>query len=200
MKNTSNDDINFNFSSVTETEYTTEDINNPPVILLYGEINDEMITEASAVLISEQYNSDKPEKIKVFLNSPGGDLHPAFAFIELMKASSIPIETYALGQCVSAALFIFMAGSKGNRIVTKTCSAMSHTYSTGVDGSHWDIQDVQKELKNVQEKIINHYMEYTGLPKATIMSKLIGKGDHWLKPEDLVKYNLADKVGQITFD
>lgn len=193
-------DMELDFDQLGKLEEMTGETENPPVILLYGDITDELVAEASATLISEQYNPNRPEKIKIFLNSPGGDLHAAFAFIEIMKASLIPIETYALGQCVSAALFIFMAGSKGNRIVTSTCSAMSHTYSTGVDGSHWDIQDVQKELKNVQEKIINHYIEFTGLPKATIMSKLIGKGDHWLKPEDLVKYNLADKVGQITFD
>lgn len=193
-------DMELDFDQLGKLEEMTGETENPPVILLYGDITDELVAEASATLISEQYNPNRPEKIKIFLNSPGGDLHAAFAFIELMKASLIPIETYALGQCVSAALFIFMAGSKGNRIVTSTCSAMSHTYSTGVDGSHWDIQDVQKELKNVQEKIIDHYIEFTGLPKATIMSKLIGKGDHWLKPEDLVKYNLADKVGQITFD
>lgn len=193
-------DMELDFDQLGKLEEMTGETENPPVILLYGDITDELVAEASATLISEQYNPNRPEKIKIFLNSPGGDLHAAFAFIEIMKASLIPIETYALGQCVSAALFIFMAGSKGNRIVTSTCSAMSHTYSTGVDGSHWDIQDVQKELKNVQEKIIDHYIEFTGLPKATIMSKLIGKGDHWLKPEDLVKYNLADKVGQITFD
>lgn len=192
-------DMELDFSQTGNSEEVTGETENPPVILLYGDITDELIAEASAALIGEQYNPNRPEKIKIFLNSPGGDLHAAFAFIELMKASLIPIETYALGQCVSAALFIFMAGSKGNRIVTSTCSAMSHIYSTGVDGSHWDIQDVQKELKNVQEKIVNHYIEYTELPKKIIMSKLIGRGDHWLKPIDLVQYNLADRIGQISF-
>lgn len=176
------------------------EIRSPPTILLYGEIDDEMIAQASAVLIDEQYEEIKAEKIKILINSPGGDLHAAFSFIELMEASLIPIETFAAGQCVSAGLFIFMTGTKGMRTVTPSCSAMSHTYSTDFGGSHWDLKDVIKELTYTQERIIAHYLKHTGIDKKIIMRNLIGKGDHWLRPTDLVTYGLADQVGPINFN
>jgi ATP-dependent protease ClpP protease subunit len=100
----------------------------PTTILLFGEINDELIAQACNVLIGEQYREIPKEKIRIMINSPGGELHAAFALIEIMEASKIPVETIAIGQCVSAALMIFMSGTPGMRTVTRTCTAMSHTY------------------------------------------------------------------------
>ena len=174
----------------------------PLVFLLYGEINDESVGEVSGDLINAQYLPDdqRPPKCKMLINSQGGDLHTAFAFIEIMNASRIPIETIALGQCVSAGLFIFMAGTPGMRIITPTCSVMSHTYSMEIGGNHWDLKEIQKELANMQERILDHYMRCTGLTKQFIMKNLIGKADVWMKPEMVLKYNLADRIDRIDFE
>lgn len=171
----------------------------PTTILLFGEINDELIAQACNVIIGEQYREVPKEKIRLMINSPGGELHAAFALIEIMEASKIPVETIAIGQCVSAALMIFMSGTPGMRIVTNTCTAMSHTYSTGIEGNHWDLKDIQKELQNTQDRIISQYEKYTGQSRATIMKKLIGKGDHWLRPQEMVEYGIADRIGKVEF-
>jgi ATP-dependent Clp protease protease subunit len=171
----------------------------PTTILLFGEINDELVAQACHVIIAEQYRENPKDKITIMINSPGGELHAGFALIEIMEASRIPIETIAIGQCVSAALMIFMSGTPGMRTVTRTCTAMSHTYSTGIEGNHWDLKDIQKELSNTQDRIIAQYEKCTGQSKAIIMKKLIGKGDHWLRPEEMVKYGIADHVGPVQF-
>lgn len=133
------------------------------------------------------------------INSPGGELHAAFALIEIMEASRIPIETIALGQCVSAALLIFMSGTTGMRTITRTCTAMSHTYSTDIGGTHWDLKEIQKELQNTQDRILDQYIKCTGLTKQKIMKNLIGRSDHWLKPEQVIEYGIADRIGALEF-
>lgn len=172
----------------------------PPTILLYGDINDTLISLASEILIAEQYNPKPAEKIRILINSAGGELHSAFSLIELIESSKIPVETIALGQCVSAALLIFMSGTKGHRIVTRTCTAMSHTYSTDIGGTHWDLKEVQRELQNTQDRILSQYIKCTGLEKNKIVKHLIGKSDHWLKPHEVVEYGIADKIGPVSFE
>lgn len=182
----------------TELKMVVED-DGPTTILLFGDIEDDIIAQACNVIIGEQYREERKDKIRIMINSAGGELHSAFALIEIMEASSIPIETIAIGRCVSAALMIFMSGSPGMRIVTRTCTAMSHTYSTGIEGNHWDLKDIQKELQNTQERIVGQYEKCTGKSKASIMKKLIGKGDTWLRPQEMVEYGIADRIGPVEF-
>lgn len=182
----------------TELKMVVED-DGPITILLFGDIEDDIIAQACNVIIGEQYREERKDKIRIMINSAGGELHSAFALIEIMEASSIPIETVAIGQCVSAALMIFMSGTPGMRIVTRTCTAMSHTYSTGIEGNHWDLKDIQKELQNTQERIVGQYEKCTGKSKASIMKKLIGKGDTWLRPQEMVEYGIADRIGPVEF-
>lgn len=181
-----------------ELKMVAED-DGPITILLFGDIEDDIIAQACNVIIGEQYREEPKDKIRIMINSAGGELHSAFALIEIMEASSIPIETIAIGQCVSAALMIFMSGTLGMRIVTRTCTAMSHTYSTGIEGNHWDLKDIQKELQNTQERIVGQYEKCTGKSKASIMKKLIGKGDTWLRPQEMVEYGIADRIGPVEF-
>jgi ATP-dependent protease ClpP protease subunit len=76
---------------------------------------------------------------------------------------------------------------------------MSHTYSTDVGGSHWDIKEIQRELQNTQDRILQQYIACTGLPKQKIIKELIGKSDRWLNPTQVVEYNIADRIGKLEF-
>lgn len=181
-----------------DLEYLTED-DGPTTILLFGPIDDDIVAQACNVIIGEQYRPEKKEKIRIMINSPGGELQAAFALIEVMEASRIPIETIALGQCVSAAMLILMSGTPGYRNVTRTCASMSHTYQTDVGGNHWDIKEIQRELQNTQERILDQYAKCTCLPKQKIIKQLIGRSDRWLKPQQVVEYGIADKIEAITF-
>lgn len=171
--------------------------NSNPIILMYGGIDDQMIASASGVILDAHRMDPLPEKITIYINSEGGDLHSAFALIELIRASRITIETVALGQCVSAGLIIFMSGHKGWRTITPTTTVMSHTYSTELEGNHFDLQSMQRELKHTQNRLLDHYKNCTGLKGAKIKKKLIGKIDRWLTPKEVVKLGLADRVSNV---
>lgn len=182
-------------SLMTEDDF--EEIRHPPVILLYGEITDELVAEASNVIISAHYIKRRPEKITILLNSEGGLLHSAFSLIEVITSSKIPIEITALGQCVSAGVLIFMSGTKGMRFITPTCTVMSHSFSTEIQGNHFDLQSVQKELEYTHARMVNHYITHTNQTKVTIETHLIGTQDRWLTPQDVVKFGIADEVRRI---
>ena len=41
---------------------------------------------------------DRPKFMKMIINSPGGEVPSAFALIDTMKGSKIPVYTYGLGE------------------------------------------------------------------------------------------------------
>ena len=52
------------------------------------------------------------KELTLIINSPGGEVHSAFALIDTMKGSAIPIRTIGIGMIASCGILTFMAGKK----------------------------------------------------------------------------------------
>jgi ATP-dependent Clp protease protease subunit len=117
--------------------------------------------------------------------------------IELMNASSIPIQTVAIGEVCSAGLIVAMSGTKGLRVVTPSCSIMSHNFSTTTSGSYHELKEANVELDKADRMIIDQYKKCTGLSEKVIRSKLVTPKDIYLTPADAVKYKLFDSVSPL---
>ena len=77
-------------------------------------------------------NSQRPKELTLVINSPGGQVHSAFALIDTMKGSAIPVKTVGLGMIASCGLLTFMSGTKGRRVLTPNTSILSHQYSVSL--------------------------------------------------------------------
>ena len=137
---------------------------------------------------------DRPKCIKMIINSPGGEVSSAFALIDTMKGSSIPIYTYALGEIASCGLLTFIAGEKGKRFITRNTSILSHQYSWGSWGKEHELMARVKEFNNSTERMIEHYKKCTGMSEKTIRKYLLPPEDVWLTAKEAVKYGIADEI------
>lgn len=170
------------------------DDKSPGISLLFGEVNTDIVAELVAWILIENISDAPPDELTLLINSPGGDLSAAFALIEVMQGSKIPVRTVGLGEICSAGLIIFMSGVKGKRILTPSCSIMSHHFSTEVSGNFHELLNAQKELDFVNSRIINQYSKCTGLTEAEVREKLIPARDVFLSPLEAVQLGLADEI------
>lgn len=164
------------------------------VTLLFGGISDKQASELIAWILMNNMLETPPEELVLLINSPGGDVHSAFAIIEAIKGSKIPVRTIGLGQVVSAGLMIFMSGEKGMRVLTPSCSVMSHSFSTGMSGTYHELSNIRKEIDEVHRKIVNLYTSSTNKPEKYVTKHLLNHNDAYMSPEDAVKFKLADAV------
>ena len=139
-------------------------------------------------------DSERPDKLVLVINSPGGSVHAAFALIDTMKGSAIPIHTVGLGLIASCGVLTFMAGAKGHRVLTPNTSILSHQYSWGSGGKEHELFARVKEFELSTERMINHYKKCTGLSEKVILEVLLPAEDVWLSAEEAVKYKIADKI------
>lgn len=137
---------------------------------------------------------DKPKMMKLIINSPGGEVSSAFALIDTMKGSKVPIYTYGLGEIASCGLLAFIAGEKGKRYVTRNTSILSHQFSWGSWGKEHELMARVKEFNNTQERILEHYKRCTGLTEKQIKTYLLPPEDIWLTAKEAVKYGVADEI------
>lgn len=166
----------------------------PNIMLLFGEIDDRQAGMVVAWIINANLSPNPPKNLTLLINSAGGSLHSSFAVMEAIKGSSIPVKTVGMGQICSGGLIIFMSGQRGNRLLTPSCSIMSHQFSTATGGTYHELTNVQKEMDYTHKRLLAAYKEFTGKNEAYIMKYLLSPHDSWLTPEEAIKHKLADKI------
>jgi ATP-dependent Clp protease protease subunit len=163
-------------------------------MLLMEEISLQSVKTAVEWIFEANFAEERPEMLNLIITSPGGDLNAAFALIDVMRGSAIPIRTIGLGQIASAGLMIFIAGDKGMRILTPNTSILSHQYSWGAIGKEHELFATVKEFDLTTKKMIQHYKKSTGLSEAKIREILLPPQDVWLSPQEAKKLGLCDDV------
>lgn len=142
----------------------------------------------------------KKKELLLMICSNGGEMSEAFALIDVMAASAIPIKTVGLGCIASCGLLIFMAGNKGRRILTPNTSILSHQFSWHSEGKAHELFATVKEFKLTEQRMIDHYKRCTGASDAQIRKYLLPQQDVWLSGEEALKLNICDYIGGHTND
>jgi ATP-dependent Clp protease protease subunit len=140
---------------------------------------------------------DRPRHLTLMINSPGGQVHSAFALIDVMKGSKIPVHTVGLGMIASCGLLTFIAGEKGFRTITPNTSILSHQYSWGSYGKEHELFARVREFELSTERMLAHYKSCTGMTEKQIRQYLLPAEDVWLSADEAVKHGLADKIKKV---
>tara|TARA_R110000822_G_scaffold191536_5_gene330245 strand:+ start:1123 stop:1698 length:576 start_codon:yes stop_codon:yes gene_type:complete len=136
-------------------------------------------------------------QLTLIINSPGGDVHAAFALIDTMKASTIPIKTVGLGLIASCGFLLFIAGKKGSRILTPNTAILSHQYSWGSAGKEHELYARVKEFELSTKRMIEHYKKCIGMNEKQIREILLPPQDVWLDAKEAKRLKICDKVEEL---
>jgi len=166
--------------------------------LLMEEVTLATTKQAVEWVFESNFQEERPDMLNLIICSPGGDLNAAFALVDTMRGSAIPIRTIGLGQIASAGLMIFIAGDKGSRILTPNTSILSHQYSWGAFGKEHELFATVKEFDLTTKRMISHYKKCTGLSEKKIREVLLPPQDMWLSATEAKTLGLCDAVKDIT--
>lgn len=165
------------------------------IIFITGVINEETVStyQAELIYLANQITGDKLKSpIKIYINSPGGELYSTFGLYDVMQRlieQGYIIQTKVMGLAASAAAFILLSGSEGHRSATPHSRIMIHQPSSGTYGTVTDMKiDLEESLAVKQEciKIINKHSKHD-------LSDLIER-DKWLSPDNAKELGLIDVV------
>lgn len=146
------------------------------------------------ILVENHVVKKKKKELLLMICSEGGSVEDAFALIDVMKSSAIPIKTVGLGCVASSGLLIFLAGMKGRRMLTPNTSILSHQYSNYHEGKHHELFAIAKEHTLIQERMLRHYQASTGLSEEIILTKLLPPTDVYLSADEALSLGLCDFV------
>ena len=182
----------------TDNSTTTDaDLYESGIHLFMSDVDESSSKDAIEFILKQNIEKKKRPYLKLLICSNGGDVPEAFALIDVMKASKIPIYTVGLGVIASCGLLIFIAGEPGHRVLTPNTSILSHQYSWMSWGKEHELFAQVVEFELSTERMINHYKKCTGLNEDRIREKLLPPEDVYLSAKEAKKLNLCDSVKTI---
>lgn len=170
-------------------------------IYFHSEVDRDSIFELCALLreveednmfIAYKMHLD-PVPIYLHINSYGGSIFAAFAAIDCINASKVPIYTIIEGAVASAGTLISVFGKK--RYIRPSAYMLIHQLSSGFWGKMSEIEDEHTNLTELMRRILAIYKDNTKIPKKELQDLL--RHDLWLNSDKALKYGLVDELYEL---
>jgi len=159
-------------------------------ILISGEIDKKMAEKVVSQLLMLEAENDDP--IKVFIDSPGGDVDSAYAIFDMIRFVKPKVIMIAMGLAASAGALVLLAGDKENRFGFPNSHYLIHQPLSGIRGVATEIEIHAKEIEKTRQKINALIAKETGKSLAQVEKDT--DRDYWMSAEEALDYGLISKI------
>ncbi|MGI6433330.1 MAG: ATP-dependent Clp protease proteolytic subunit [Sphaerochaetaceae bacterium] len=159
-------------------------------ILLSGEIDKEKAEKIIKQMLILESESDEP--IKLFINSPGGDVDAGLAMYDMARFIKNKVYMIGMGLIASAATIVLLAVPKEQRLGLPNSSYLIHQPMSRMEGVATDIEIYTNQLEKTRNRLNALISEATGKPLDQVA--LDTDRDYWLDAQEALAYNLIDRI------
>ena len=128
-------------------------------------------------------NASAVDTVRIYINSPGGDLFTTLQFLRVMSETEAHITTSVEGACMSAATMIFLHGH--TQEVTPHSLFMFHDYSSGTFGKGGEQYDQIQFEREWSKKFMSEV--YKDFLTASEIESMMHNKDIWMGSDEVVK-------------
>ncbi|MCW1888533.1 MAG: ATP-dependent Clp protease proteolytic subunit [Candidatus Moranbacteria bacterium] len=161
------------------------------IIFIGTPINDDVANAVIAQLLFLESESSK-EDIKMYINSPGGQVTSALAIYDTMQYVKAPVETICMGMAASAASLLLAAGAKGKRMILPNAEVMIHQVLGGAQGQATEIDIQARHILKTRDRLNKILAKHTGQKITKIEQDT--ERDYYMSAEEALKYGIVDKI------
>lgn len=129
--------------------------------------------------------------IKLYIDSPGGDIGEGLALISAIQISKTPIYTINVGEWSSMAFLIGIAGHK--RFSLPYSTFLLHEGTSFAGGATNKVQDRVEFDKRLEQQIIKPHVLSHGKMSATDYDALT-RVEYYMLPEDALEKGFIDEI------
>lgn len=161
------------------------------IIFLGGPIDDGVANSIIAQLLFLDSQNSK-EDIKLYINSPGGQVTSALAIYDTMQHVKSDVSTICIGTAASAAALLLAAGKEGKRNILPNGEVLIHQVMGGAQGQATDIDIHAKHILNIKKKLNEILSKHT--KQALSKVEKDAERDYFMSAEEAKKYGIVDKI------
>ena len=161
------------------------------IIFLGTPIDAQVANTVVAQMLFLEAQNPKAE-IKLYINSPGGEIDAGLAIYDTMQYVKAPVSTIVVGLAASMAAVILAAGEPGRRFALPNSRVMIHQPWGGAQGQATDIAIRAEQILKMRDKLNRILAQHTGQPLERVARDT--DRDFWLDAEEARAYGLVDQV------
>lgn len=135
---------------------------------------------------------DPSKPIRLYINSPGGQVYSGMAIYDTMQQIECPISTVAVGFTASFGTVLLAAGTKGMRYALPNATIHMHQPLGGAQGQASDIAIQANEILRLRRSLNRILSVHTGQTIEKIEEDT--DRDIFLTAEAAKEYGLVDEV------
>jgi ATP-dependent Clp protease protease subunit len=161
------------------------------IIILGTPINDQIanLTVAQLLWLASE-DSSKP--IRMYINSPGGQVYAGMAIYDTMQQVECPVSTVAVGFTASFGTILLAAGTKGMRYALPNATIHLHQPLGGARGQASDIAIQAQEILRLRTDLNAILSRHTGQTIERIQKDT--DRDLYMSATQAREYGLVDEV------
>lgn len=161
------------------------------IIFLGGPIDGGVANSIIAQLLFLDSQTDK-EDIKIYINSPGGEVTAALAIYDTIQYVKSDVSTICVGIAASAAAILLSAGKRGKRIILPNGEVMIHQVMGGAEGQATDIDIHAKHIISIKNKLTEILASHTKKDFKKVERDM--ERDYFMSASEAKKYGIVDKI------
>lgn len=135
-------------------------------------------------------NVEDRKPIKIFIDSPGGDVTFMWTIINMMESSKTPIWTINYCTAYSAASEILASGHQ--RYALPGSHIMIHLGSCAYSGDVANVESTKKYFDALSKKTVDHLLKRTKIEPKMFKKKTLT--DWFIDEEEALKNGIVDKI------
>ncbi len=160
-------------------------------------------TEVSAKEFRKEFNdaiATGQKVIPIEIDSYGGQVYALTSMMETIAASPVPVATIATGKAMSCGAMLLSCGTEGMRYIRPYSTVMIHEVSSFAFGKLEEIKADVKEAARLNKFLFREMAKNCGKNRNYFIDIVAERknADWFLDAEDVVKHNLANKIGSFS--
>jgi ATP-dependent Clp protease protease subunit len=161
------------------------------IIFLGMPVDDQI---ASVIIAQMRFlEREDPERaIRLYINSPGGDVVSGLAIYDTMVELRPAVVTACLGLAAGMAAVLLSAGTKGRRLALPDSRVMTTQSSVGFQGAVPDFEVIAREAIKLTTRMIEVLARHSGQPFDTVVRDT--ERDYYMTAHEAREYGIVDEV------
>jgi ATP-dependent Clp protease, protease subunit len=163
-------------------------------IIFLGTPIDDQIANLSIAQLLHLESEDPDKEIKIYVNSPGGDVYAGLAIYDTMQYIRPDVSTICIGIAMSMGAVLLAGGSKGKRLALPNSKILIHQIWTpyGPGGQAADIERRARETINLKRRIEEILAQDTGQDVEKVSHDT--DRDYFMTAQEAKEYGIIDMV------
>ncbi len=161
------------------------------IIFLGGGIDDNVANSIIAQLLFLDSQEAK-EDIKLYINSPGGQVTSALAIYDTMQYVKSDVSTICIGLAASAGALLLMAGKRGKRYCLPNSEILIHQVMGGATGQASDVAIHAEHILRTKERVNRIIARHTN--QSITKVERDSDRDYFMTAEEAKNYGIVDKI------